>query len=163
MKNLLVLIALLAFAAQAKTVSEFISDSLNSNDTSGYFVMHLNGMDDTAITSNAYFTLNRKSGAVQVKWQTMSGTSNDTYMTMTGMPAFLRPYAETPVPILTVQETPIATLLYYPGKASISTGGVITLYGKKTDITDYDPAFTPTWIKGVDGCTISYQRNPAED
>lgn len=110
----------------------------------GTFVATATGMTTTPTGTATYV---RVGNSVNLEIPLVSGTSNATTFTLTGMVAAIRPAAQRDI-ILRTQDN---TGAYVISLATISTGGVITLYASANSAV-----FTATGTKSVAAINISY-------
>lgn len=110
----------------------------------GAFTATATGMTTSPTGSVKYVKIGN---SISMYIPTISGTSNATTFTLTGMPAILFPLAERPFFVLTIDNGGSATT----AEATITTGGLITLY---KDVTS--AAFTNSGTKSVLATSLQY-------
>jgi hypothetical protein len=115
--------------------------------SSGTFTATLTGCT-TTVTATAWWA---KAGSlVTLQLPLLAGTSNANTCTVTGLPAAIQPARVQEYIVVLTRDNSV----YANGLASISTGGVITLYpGPALSAT----AWTAANAKGLEGVVISYQ------
>lgn len=126
---------------------------VSSDDERGSFTGTLTGI--TLETSAPVYYV-RNGGQVVLYIPAISGTSNTTACTITGMPASLNPTRTQYVMIQAVQNN---GTIYYNGRVSISTTGVITLFFA-SGVSTITSTFTNSGTKGMaEQATITYALN----
>lgn len=119
----------------------------------GYFTVTLTGVTAT-ITGTALFIVHGKT--VSLYLPTLSGTSNTTDLTLTGLPSFLWPVRTQKH--LGSQATDNTTDFYQP-RYSVLVTGVISVAIKKTINGAFTfTGFTAANTKAVDECAIDYNQ-----
>lgn len=94
-----------------------VPDDTTVNDT---FTMGVTGLTTSPTATAEYQLIGRQ---VQMTIPALSGTSNSTAFTLTGVPAAIRPGSAKNVPAVQLTNAGLATL----GSATVNTDGTITL------------------------------------
>lgn len=136
-----------AGAVAFKTIEDSELPATLARTSSGSFTATLTGCT-TTVTGTAYWA---KAGSlVTLQLPLLAGTSNANTCTVTGLPAAIQPTRVQEYIVVLIRDNSV----YANGLASISTGGIITLYpGPALSAT----AWTAANAKGVEGVVISYQ------
>ena len=128
--------------AQAPKVG-FNNGGNAETETQGTFTVTLTGVSGTVTGSVSYSRVGR---LVTLNIPHITGTSNSTAATLTGVPASLRPAATVIGFGLTIDNNVGGF-----GRLELGTNGTITLYSSATSAT-----FTNSGTKGISGATLSY-------
>ncbi len=132
--------------ARDAEVASAISDAISALYTAGSFTASLTGCT-TVPTGTIYYVM--VGDSVILSSDTLTGTSNTTAATLTGMPAAIYP-TRTQAAVIRVRENGTSVF----GLAEISTSGVITLYPDA-----FGSGFTAANAKGILRSSFSYLRS----